>query len=152
MGPRLESPEFLIGPPRPKQPRVSQAKPRKPLPRSRAEPRRKNAIECRPHVDWVLANCRCILAGKVSNITGKVHECWGPLDPHHSPTRGAGGGDDGVSAICRGGHSLLDSWDRSETSVEVEYGVSFRANGAYQWQVDSGNRLAYEREHMAAAE
>lgn len=145
MGRRLESHAFLVQPPHPKVPKASRAKPPKPLPQKREAPRRKLAIDCRPHVDWVLANCKCLMAGRVSKITGKPHECWGRLDPHHSPTRGAGGGDDGVSAVCRGGHSLLDSWRRGEKSVEEEYGISFRANGALQWQADFENRIKYER-------
>lgn len=99
----------------------------------RTKLRRTTAIRCRPHVNWVLENWRCILIGKVCKSTGVVHQCWGPKDPHHSPTRGAGGGDDGVSPICRGGHSLLDSPNWSEKRVEDEYGVSFRETGADLW-------------------
>jgi len=103
--------------------------------RPRTKPRRQKAIRCRPHVDWVLENFQCILAGKVCKSTGKKHVCEGPLDPDHYPTRGAGGGDNNVSPICRGGHSLVDSPNWSRPRVEEEYGVSFGATGDALWEV-----------------
>jgi len=115
------------------------------LPKVRKKPRRTSAIKCRAHVNWVLENYQCIATGKVSKITGEVHRCWGRLDPHHSPTRGAGGGDDGVSPVCRGLHSLIDSPKRSEKSVQDEYDIDFRMTARDLWNLDWTNRTAYER-------
>lgn len=123
--------------------------------RPRTKPRRQKAIRCRPHVDWVIGgDWRCILAGKVSKITGKPHVCCGRLDPHHSPTRGAGGGDNNISPICRAGHDLLDSWDRSEQSVEEEYGVSFGETGDSLWEASPFGKQyrMQERRRLSAAE
>ncbi len=38
-------------------------------------------------------------------------ECWGPLDPHHVISRGAGGGDteDNVILLCRNHHQQAHS-------------------------------------------
>lgn len=116
--------------------------------KARKKPRRTKAVRCRAHVDWVLENFQCLLAGKVCKSTGKLHECSGRLDPHHSPTRGAGGGDDQVSPICRSGHTLIDSPNWSEPRVEEEYGVSFRETGASLWKADFKNRSAWERKQI----
>lgn len=118
---------------------------RKPIPKVRTKPRRQKAVKCRSHINWILDTYRCLAVGKVSKRTGKPHVCWGPLDPHHSPTRGAGGGDDNVSPACRGLHSLIDSPGNSEKSVEEEYGISFRDTGAELWRV-SPHRVKWERQ------
>lgn len=120
---------------------------RRTIPRVRAKLRRTTAVRCRPHVTWVLDKFQCALAGKVSKITGKMHVCEGRKDPHHTPTRGAGGGDNNVVPLCRGAHSLLDSWKRSEKSVEEEYGVEFRPMGDDLW-ARSPHRIAWERKQQ----
>lgn len=115
------------------------------IPRVRKKPRRTSAIKCRAHVSWVLDNFECIGKGKVFKSTGRPHVCQGPLDPHHSPTRGAGGGDNNVSPVCRCLHSLIDSPGHSQKSVEADLGINFTATGLALWQLDWKNRFAYER-------
>ena len=130
---------------------LRQIKARKSIPKVRTKPRRTKAIKCRPHVNWVLDKWQCIAAGKVSKVTGKPHVCEGRLDPHHSPTRGAGGGDNNVSPCCRWLHSRLDSPGHSEKSVEAEYGISFRDTGASLWE-GSPYRYEYERKQHTQSE
>lgn len=119
----------------------------KAIPKFRAKLRRTTAIRCRPHVNWVIKEFQCILAGKVCKSTGQAHVCWGRLDPHHSPTRGAGGGDNNVVPICCGGHTLIDSPNWSEKRVEAEYGVSFRETGDDLWKA-SPHRITWERKQQ----
>lgn len=113
----------------------------KSIPRVRTKPRRVKAIKCRPHINWVLENYGCALTGLICKSTGKPHKCWGPLDPHHTPTRGAGGGDNNIVPLCRGAHSLVDSPDWSEKRVEKEYGVEFRPMGDQLWQISPPARV-----------
>lgn len=116
------------------------------IPKKRTKPRRSKAIKCRPHINWVLENYRCIGTGKIFKSTGKPHVCCGPLDPHHYPTRGAGGGDNNISPACRGLHSLIESPGHSQKSVEADLGISFSETGASLWQI-SPHRRAYELKH-----
>ena len=141
MGKRYDDPAFLIGPPRPKQPRVSRAKPRRPLKKMRATPRRKAAIVCRPHIDWVLASYKCLLIGKVNAETGKPHECQGPLDPHHEPPVSRGGGDNQVNPLCRLAHDLRHSMGRR--NFQSVFGVDLDATGPELWS-RSPHRLKHE--------
>lgn len=113
----------------------------------RKKARRIKAIRCRAHVAWVLENFRCALAGKVNKRTGKLHECEGRLDPHHTPTRGAGGGDNNVVPLCRKAHTLIDSPGNSEKSVEQEYDVEFRPMGDDLWDI-SPHGKKYRLEHQ----
>jgi hypothetical protein len=117
------------------------------LPVKRTKPRRTSAVRCRAHVNWLLENFYCALAGKISARTGKRHECCGPLDPHHTPTRGSGGGDNNCVPLCRGAHSLLDSPGNSEKSIEKEYGVQFRPMSAELWDISPhGKRYRLEKD------
>lgn len=116
-----------------------QYKKQRPIKR-RIKPRRSKAIKCRPHINWVLENYCCAFAGRGNKRTGRIHECEGRLDPHHTPTRGAGGGDDNVAPLCRTAHALLDSHGNSEKSVQDEYGVDLREMAAELWEISPAGR------------
>lgn len=63
---------------------------RKPKVRMNCQPPK--VVECRAHWTWIRKQEFCCLAfSRVSKVTGLVHTCEGPLDPHHARTRGAGG-------------------------------------------------------------
>lgn len=110
----------------------------------RKKPRRKKAIVCRPHCDWVIENYDCLLKGKINKRTGEMHVCVGQVEPHHDPSRGAGGGDNNVVPLCHGGHRLSHDDPRTEDDHDVNY----RETGDALWQADWKNRVLYERSHQ----
>lgn len=118
---------------------------RKPITKVRTKLRRTTAIRCRAHIAWVLREYGCLLTGKVCKSTGQTHVCEGRLDPHHSPTRGAGGGDSDVLPLCRAAHTLIDTPNWSERRVQEEYGVDFRETATQLWKLSPAAR-AYERQ------
>ncbi len=115
-------------------------KPKKAI-KKRTKPRRVKAIKCRPHINWILENWKCLLYSRVSKLSGVPHMCEGPLDPHHTPTRGAGGGDDNVVPLCRKAHAMIDSPGNSEKSVQAMYGVDFRETAAKLWDISPPGRV-----------
>ncbi len=100
------------------------------LPRRRPKERRKldTRVKCPGHLKFVREEFECSIKGRVCKSTGERHECWGPIDAHHVRTRGAGGGDEQVVSLCRGAHSLLDSWGWSAKRV-----YCIEANPMWSW-------------------
>lgn len=117
--------------------------------RPRTKPRRTKAVKCRPHINWVLACFQCVLVGKHRRTTGLPHKCEGPTDPHHTPTRGAGGGDDNVVPLCRKAHRLLDSPNWSEKRLEAEYNVDLRATALSLWEASPPGKRYRVQEQRA---
>lgn len=65
--------------------------------------------------------------------------CWGPIDPAHVRTRGAGGTADDVVYLCRGHHREQEG---RTADFEARYGVDLTAEAA---------RLAAERRAVPMA-
>lgn len=102
-------------------------------------------IICRGHIQWV-KGFECLIAGRVAvdgPTKGQRHECWGPIDPHHVKTRGAGGGDEQVVPLCRRAHDLLDSPGWSSALFDRAYKADMAGEAAKLWQ-RSRHRVAYE--------
>lgn len=102
-------------------------------------------VECRGHLRFVKTKFLCALAGK-STKAGIAHVCHEIIDPHHTPTKGAGGGDHETVPLCRIAHVLLDSPNWSEARLEAEYGVKLRQMAADLWKADTYNRTKFERD------
>lgn len=102
------------------------------LPQRRVKVRLKEStrVDLPKFRSFVKTKYLCALAGKVCKSTGHPHVCEGPLDPHHTPTKGAGGDDRSIVPLCRKAHTLLDVPNWSEKRVEAEYGVEFRPMAA----------------------
>ena len=77
------------------------------------------------------------------------YRCEGPMDAHHSTTRGAGGGDETVVPLCRLHHSLLDSPGWSQPKFEAVHGLDFTEIASDLWR-KSHHRIAWERKQEAA--
>lgn len=117
---------------------------RKPKVRMNCQPPK--VVECRAHWTWIRKQEFCCLAfSRVSKVTGLVHTCEGPLDPHHAKTRGAGGGDNHIVPLCRLIHSRLDSPGHSQKSVEDEYGLNMLKSAEALWRADTYQRTKFER-------
>lgn len=82
-------------------------------------------LRCPAHKRFVKRH-ECCLKGLVDLKTGNPHVCWGPIDPHHVTTVGAGGGDDECVPVCRGGHDLVDRPGWSQRLVEERFGINFK--------------------------
>lgn len=119
---------------------------RKQRPRMNVQP--PTRVECPGHCKWVRSSFGCAIAGKVCKSTGIAHECEGRIDPHHTPTRGAGGGDDRVVPLCRKAHDLIETPNWSEARVQSEYGVPFAPMAADLWKADAYHRGKYEMSMM----
>jgi len=101
---------------------------RKPKVRMNCQPPK--VVECRAHWTWIRKQEFCCLAfSRVSKVTGLVHTCEGPLDPHHARTRGAGGGDNHiVPTLARGALGLSVDRDRLLLAIsEVHSGNAAEA-------------------------
>ena len=112
------------------------------LPKVRKKPRRTSAIKCRAHLNWVKREFQCTLVGLTDKDAGKPHECWGPIDPDHIRTRGAGGGDEQVWPVCRGGHDLKGSTTPAE--VNRRFGINVQEIGARLWEISPAGK-SYRR-------
>lgn len=105
----------------------------KPPPRLKKKPRRTSAIRCPGHTaDIKLYDCA--LKSKIKP-TDAHHECWGPIDPHHTKTRGAGGGDDTLVPLCRGHHDLVHT--KGLAWIEAASGVDLREMAALLWDIST---------------
>lgn len=103
-------------------------------------------IDCEAHRKFIKSRY-CCLTGKTDQKTGELHVCWGYRDPHHTTTRGAGGGDETCVPLCRGGHDLLDSPGWSQKHLEERYGVDLKAIAAQLWEISpAGKKYRRERE------
>lgn len=120
------------------------------LPRRRPKERRKldTRVKCPGHLKFVREEFECSIKGRVCKSTGERHECWGPIDAHHVRTRGAGGGDEQVVSLCRGAHSLLDSWGWSAKRFDEEFEINLAETAADLWKV-SDARKRYEAKERA---
>lgn len=57
------------------------------------------------------------------------HVCWGPVDPHHVKTRGAGGSDAAnLIPVCRGFHDEIHQ--RGRRTTEALYGLDLAHEAA----------------------
>lgn len=70
----------------------------------------------------------CCVAGRLPD---PVRQCQGPIEAHHTTTRGAGGGDETCAPICHFHHMLLDSPGWSQKRMEMLAGISFAAVAAH---------------------
>lgn len=107
-------------------------------------------ISCPRHLQWV-RGWECVALGKVATagpLAGQKHECWGGIEAHHVTTRGAGGGDEQVVSLCRGAHSLLDSWGWSAKRFDEEFEINLAETAADLWKV-SDARKRYEAKERA---
>lgn len=113
-------------------------------------PKEDAPIKCAGHLKWVRGH-ECTIAGKSRNafVSGFIgperHVCEGRIEAHHTPTRGAGGGDDSVVPLCSYAHAILDSPGWSERRLEQEYRVDLRATALALWKA-SPHRIKYEQE------
>lgn len=107
-------------------------------------------ISCRGHRQWV-AGHYCCIAGRVAvdgPMKGQQHECFGRIDPHHTTTVGAGGGDETVVPLCRRAHDQLDSPGWSQPLFERAYQIDLAALAAKLWR-ESRHRITYERKQQS---
>jgi hypothetical protein len=102
------------------------------IPKVRKKPRRTSAIKCRAHLNWVKNPeiWQCVAAGS--------GECFGPLDPHHVVSRGAGGGDEQVVTLCRRHHDICH--DLKTKAFDERYGTDIAATAAELWQLSPAGR------------
>jgi hypothetical protein len=89
--------------------------------RIKKKPRRTAAINCPGHKAYV-KTYECALGGKISPVH-VGYACGGPLDPHHTRSVGAGGGDEGLVPLCRIHHDLTHNtgleWVFNVTGVDL---------------------------------
>lgn len=105
----------------------------------RAKPRRvRTVIKCRAHLTWVVKEFDCSIKGRVCKKTGEPHECYGPIDPDHIKTRGAGGDDTQVWPLCRAAHTLRGYIGLPE--LERRYDVTAAEIGAHLWSISPAGR------------
>lgn len=107
----------------------------------RKKPRRTSAIKCRAHLNWVKSHFDCLC---------KNDACFGPIDPHHVVSRGAGGGDEQVVPLCRHHHDALHGMGRE--SFEREYRKDLDATAEALWeQSPHGKRYRLEQQRASSA-
>lgn len=89
-----------------------------------------------PHHRAFVRKRECCVAGKLTEPHREcVYAADGQSDPHHSKTRGAGGGDESCVPLCRYHHNLLDSPNWSQQRLEREARVSFADISAGLWRI-----------------
>lgn len=101
-----------------------------------------NVVRCPSHRKWV-RGFQCCVDGKVPG-----HDCEGPIEFHHSVTRGAGGGDETGVPLCHYHHMLLESPGWSQRRIQEIARIDFAELSAQIWK-GSPHRIRWERSHNA---
>lgn len=82
-----------------------------------------------PYRTWV-KTLPCLIAGRSyfgRNGGEYVHKCEGPIDPHHTTSKGAGGHDRTCVPLCRLAHTMLDSPGWGKKTFATRYGIDWDA-------------------------
>ena len=108
--------------------------------RKRMGLRESGVIRCDSHLQWT-RGCVCAVAERVEL---EIDQCEGKMHAHHVRTRGAGGGDEQVVALCSTHHGELHN--RGVQTFEKKYGVNLTETAAKGWLV-SPHGIRYRREH-----
>jgi len=91
---------------------------------------------------WV-TTLPCVVLGRAwfgKNGGEYVHKCQGPIDPHHTTSKGAGGHDRSCVPLCRGAHQ--ESHLIGQKSFALRYGIDWEAEVELtqaKWEAQCGS-------------
>jgi len=115
------------------------------LPRRRKSPRmglrESSVIRCPGHLQWTRGNL-CVV--RHSAVSPDCYVCVNQTHAHHVKTKGAGGGDEQVVAMCSIHHSEIHNI--GVETFEKKYGINLADEAANGWLV-SPHGIRYRREH-----